>query len=696
MRKPPHGARVGALLAAPSAWVRRIVGAIGAAGRWAQQAAPLRVAVFAALLAAAANATDLRVEISGAPILFFESAQVEVAGTTDAPPASIAEISIEGVIHPAEIAANGTFRLAWPEALAGGEHAVRVDVRTLDGRTAAAEATLVVQLPGRLQRRPLFVFGERRFALPIESNAGDFSSFTDRWRIVPPPYELDERSRGPLDPYHQNKWKGDLPLRGDDLFINLSLISDTLVEGRTLPTPSGASQARTGHPEFFGREGQSFLNQNVAFSVDLFRGDTAFRPIERRIKATVVANLNDLRVAENGIVNPDVRDGTTRTRGFLALQELFGEARLKTLSPNFDFVSARAGIQPFSSDFRGFVFTDTNFGVRLFGTRSSNREQWNVALFDRLEKDTNSGLNTFERRDQQVLIANFYRQDTFVLGYTAQASIHLLRDAASFEFDKNGFLARPDPTGSFTPHEIRAAYLGLAGLGHVGRFNLDHALYYVFGEDDLNPIAGRDEERGNRVDIRAAMAALEVSIDRDWRRYRLGFFYATGDRRPTDRTARGFDAIFDNPAFAGEGFSFWNRLGIRLAGTGVALVNRGSLLPDLRSSKEEGQPNFVNPGLRLATTGVDLEVTPKLKVIATANYLEFDATETLETLLFQGGIDREIGWDLSVGTRFRPYLNNQAVVVAGLATLLPGRGFKDIYERGGALYSAFVNLTLAY
>ncbi len=659
----------------------------------------MRSLIVLVLFVATPAVAALRVEISGAPILFFETAQIEVAGTTDAPAGSTAEISIDGVAHPAEIAPGGSFRLVWPEALAGGEHPVRVEVKSPDGGSAAAEvatATVVVQLPGRLQRRPLFVFGERRFALPIESNEGDFSAFTDRWRIVPPPYELTERSRSPLDPYHQKKWKGDLPIRGDDLFLNLSLVSDTLVEGRTLPTPSGVSQDRTGHPEFFGREGQSFVNQNVAFSVDLFRGDTAFRPIDRRIKATVVANLNDLRVAENGIVNPDVRDGTTRTRGYLALQELFGEMKLKTLSPNFDFVSARAGLQPFSSDFRGFVFTDTNFGLRLFGTRASNREQWNVALFDRLEKDTNSGLNTFERRDQQVLVANFYRQDTFVPGYTAQASLHLLRDGASFHFDENGFLARPDPTGSFTPHEIRAAYLGLAGLGHVGRFNLDHALYYVFGEDDLNPIAGRDPERGNKVEIRAAMAALEVSIDRDWRRYRLGFFYATGDRRPTDRTARGFDAIFDNPAFAGGGFSFWNRLGIRLSGTGVALVNRGSLLPDLRSSKEEGQPNFVNPGLRLITTGVDLEVTPKLKVIATANHLEFDATETLETLLFQGDIHREIGWDLSVGARFRPYLNNQAVVVAGFATLLPGKGFADIYERRGALYSAFLNLTLAY
>ena len=35
--------------------------------------------------------------------------------------------------------------------------------------------------------------------------------------------------------------------------------------------------------------------------------------------------------------------------GFLALQELFGEWKLRDLSPNFVFVSVRAGIQPFSS-----------------------------------------------------------------------------------------------------------------------------------------------------------------------------------------------------------------------------------------------------------------------------------------------------------------------------------------------------------
>ena len=74
-------------------------------------------------------------------------------------------------------------------------------------------------------------------------------------------------------------------------------------------------------------------------------------------------------------------------------------------------MSVRAGIQPFASDFRGFLFRDNNLGVRLFGTWGRNRNQWNLAYFDQLEKETNSELNLFERRKQRVLVANYYRQD---------------------------------------------------------------------------------------------------------------------------------------------------------------------------------------------------------------------------------------------------------------------------------------------
>lgn len=522
----------------------------------------------------------------------------------------------------------------------------------------------------------------------LEDNL-DFKTFTDRWRVVPPPYELNVKGK-PLDPYNQNIFKGDFPIYRQDIFLNLTGVSDTLLEYRTLPTPSGVSADRAGKKSFFGEPEQFFFNQNFVLSADLFKGDTAFKPFDWRLKGTLIFNLNDLEVKENGIVNIDVRKGTARTDGIVSLQELFAEVKLADLSPNYDFVSVRGGLQPFNSDFRGFVLTDTTLGVRLFGNYESNRDQFNLAFFDRLEKDTNSGLNRFDRRDQQVLVANFYRQDFGFKGYTIQASVHYLQDDASFHFDENNFLVRPDPVGKFQPHEIDAIYYGWTSSGHIGRFNIDHAIYVVEGEDDLNPTAGRT------VEIRADMAALELSYDRDWFRPKVSYFYASGDDNPTDARGDGFDAIFDNPAFAGGGFSFWNRLGVRLTGTGVTLVNRGSLLPDLRSSKEEGQPNFVNPGIHLVNAGVDIELTPKLKGILNVNYLEFDETEVLEFLLFQSPIRREIGWDLGVGIRYRPFLNNNVILLSGLSGFFPGDGFKDIYESGNMLYSAFTNMTLTF
>ena len=616
-----------------------------------------------------------------------------IVGTTTQPPGTVVKVVIENASAETVVAPDGTWRVMWTQSLKTGSYDASI--------TIGSETTtdvVRVQLEGHLQRQLPFE-DDRTYGTP-DVQAAEEMATPDRWRIVPPPYEIYEHSRGPLDPYNQNILKGDLPLKGTtDKFFVLSGVLDALVESRTVPTPSGVSTDRPHSISFFGDDDQSILAQNVAVSAELFQGDTAFKPIEQRLKITVVANLNHVRVGENAIVKPDVRRGTTRTHQFVALQEIFYERKLRDLSPNFDFVSIRAGSQPFVSDFRGFIFSDTNAGVRLFGNYASNRYQYNLAVFDRREKDTNSGLNTlYERRDQQVAIANLYWQDFFFKGYTQQFSLHLLRDGKDFKYDRNGILVRPAPVGAFAEHSIEAAYLGEAGLGHIGRFNLDHALYLVFGRDSLNPIAGPDPQLRDRdsVHIGAGMAAVELSYDRDWLRPRLAFFYATGDKRPRDRQARGFDSIYDNPSFAGGGFSFFNRLGIRLAGSGVALVERGSLLTSLRSSKDEGQPNFVNPGVRLVSAGLDVDVTPRLKAIFTANSIWMDATESVETVLFQDGINRDLGRDISLGLKYRPLLSNNIVIVGGAAAFLPGRGFKDIYEDGGALYHVFSNLVLTW
>lgn len=681
-------------------WMGRMVAAVRAIGLGCLLLAPLFAPLLAPPVAAAPAAARTLAPLvldAGHPF-FSRDPHPNLDGSVGAPAGTVVTVTVGEATAEATVGSDGTFFLAWPDALDAGLYRVRADVEGFE----PAFALLLVQPEGDLPLRPLLP-RHPDYAPPLRADRGDFLAFTDRWRIAPPATALTEPgSFGPSwDPYHQNLLKGDVPIYSHgkrDVFLIWTAVSDTLAEAETIPIPAGVSTARPGEIQFFGEDALRIGNQDFFLSADLYQGDTAFRPVDWRLRATLAGNLNHVAVDENAVVRPDVREGTSRTTGRGALQELFAEWKLADLSPNYDFLSVRGGIQPFTSDFRGFIFSDTNLGVRLFGNYDSNRWQYNLAWFDRLEKGTNSGLNTFESRDQQVGVANVYRQDFPVLGMTSQASVHYLHDEPTVHYDRNGFLVRPDPAGSATPHEIDAWYFGVAAFGHLGRVNVDGALYYVTGEDSLNPIAGPGRLPGvkDSVDIGATMTALELSIDRNWYRPKLGIFYASGDGDPVDRKARGFDAIFENPAFAGGGFSYWNRLGIGLAGTGVTLVNRGSLLPSLKSSKEEGQPNFVNPGLLLATAGLDLEVTPKLRMVATANYLRFDTTETLELLLFQGGIDREIGWDLSLGARYRPLLNENVVVLGGLAAFVPGAGWEDIYEDGSTQYLAFTNLVLTF
>lgn len=660
------------------------------------------------MLSGVAFGQELAVDLeSEDPIVIIAQAPA-FRGSTTAPAGSRVSVQLDGRESEAAVDPMNRWQLTWPHELMTGSYEMVVTVTTQDGSTASLRRDVRVDLPGDLPRRPLLPPPAAETLPSLIPNLDEFQAMTDRWRIVPPAYELDERSRGWWDPYNQNVLKGDFPIIGQDIFLSLTGTSDTLMEARSVPTPSGPSAERAGAIEFFGEGDQGFFNQNIILTADLFEGQTVFKPATWRARATIALNFNHLEVRERGAVNPDVRRGTDRSDGQFGLQELFYERKLADLSPNYDFVSVRAGVQQFSSDFRGFIFNDNNLGVRLFGNYSNNRLQYNLAAFDRLEKDTNSGLNiAYERRDQQVGVANIYIQDFFAFGYTASFSYHFLRDQASLFYDQNDFLARPDPIGDFVPHSIRAHYVGWSGFGKVKRANLDHAVYYVFGRDSHNPIAGADPiggpvgpdgvQRGREsVEISGFMAALEASIDKDWWRPRVAVFYTSGDDDVFDRKAEGFDAIFPNPNFLGGGFSFWNRLGIRLAGTGVGLVQRGSLIPDLNSSKDEGQPNFVNPGVHILSTGIDVELTLKTKIIATANYIRFDKTEVLEGVLAQADISKDVGLDLSIGARYRPYLNNQVIILAGVAGFVPGSGFEDIYEDDEPLYQIFTNLILTF
>jgi Carboxypeptidase regulatory-like domain len=538
--------------------------------------------------------------------------------------------------------------------------------------------------------------GEAKPLSPVPTDDQVFEAVPNRWGYeFPDDYHRYPNFEVPYikghwyDPFNQNKLKGDYPIIGNQTFLDITATSDTSADGRRLPVPSGLGSASPGETQFFNRFGQFFISENMAFSFNLFHGDTSFRPPDWRIQITPDINVNYLAVQENGIVNFDVRKGTTRLDSHVGLQQSFGEVKLKDLSNQYDFVSLRVGIQSFTSDFRGFIFSDEEPGVRLYGTLDSNRYQFNLAYFAMLEKDTNSGLNSFAYRHQQVMIANIYRQDFIKPGYTIQASFHYDKDDPSFQYNTDNFLVRPAPIGDVMAHSIRAYYYGLAGDGHFGKLNLTHAFYQVLGHDNFNEIAGR------YVNINAQMAAVELSLDKDWLRYRLSFFYASGDKDPRDGSARGFDTIFDNPNFAGGIFSFWDHEAIMLTPTGVNLVNENSLVPDLRTSKTEGQANFVNPGLFLYNGGVDIDITPRLRGFINLNMLRFAHTDPLELLLFQSNIHAGIGADTGIGFVYRPPLSENMVITSGIDALVPFQGLRDI-STNRVLLSVFTNVRFKF
>ena len=224
--------------------------------------------------------------------------------------------------------------------------------------------------------------------------------------------------------------------------------------------------------------------------------------------------------------------------------------------------------------------------------------------------------------------------------------------------------------------------------------NLTGSYYFAFGTDDKNPFSSR------KSDIRAWFTAVEASVDFSWIRVRGSLAYASGDRDAFDDEENGFDAIFENPQFAGADTSFWIRQQIPLiGGGGVGLSSRNAMLPALRTSKEHGQSNFNNPGFTLIGIGADFDITPEFRISANANKIGFADTESLEFLRNQGDIARDIGYDVSLATIYRPFFTQNIVARLSGAMLIPGEGFRDLFETRRSqdeFYSVLANIVLTY
>ena len=282
-------------------------------------------------------------------------------------------------------------------------------------------------------------------------------------------------------------------------------------------------------------------------------------------------------------------------------------------------------------------------------------------------------------------------------GLTSQLSLvyNMNREGNEIHIDDNGFPVRPALIGNLRGRDYDVVYLGYNADGHWGRYNLTASAYAALGEDRNSIFTSK------KADIRAFFVAAEPSIDFDWVRVRASALYASGDNNPYDNTEKGFDSIVENPQFAGSDTSYWIRQTIPFAGGGrVIFINsRNGVLNDLRSSKDEGQSNFNNPGTGLLGLGADFDVLPTLRVTTNLNHLQFMNTATVRALRQEGSIPKSLGWDASISAIYRPFLNQNVVFRLSGAVFDAGKGFKDLFANRGdrdQYYSVLLNAILTF
>lgn len=430
------------------------------------------------------------------------------------------------------------------------------------GPLAAADTTLEGAAPAPPARTPATAESFRETV----RNAQQFQDtrregLADRWRLLDP-NGLPVAGAGGLNPYAQNRLKGDFPMFGQNTFGVLTILEN--------PTSNFSNQENS----------ETALNNTLLGAFEIFNGLTVFRPKSFALKGALRHVSNDAgaeRVSDVGLV-----DG-------------FAELKLADLGQDFyDFASVRAGIQAFKSDFEGLVFNDFNLGAQLFGELKSNRYRFALAFFSPRAKNL-AGLDLDlldQSLNQQVGIGTLIIEDFLRPGFNGALSVHFNTDT------------------SIEGRDLSVLYVGFASAGNIGRFAFKPAFYLVTGTEDLNPVAGQD------VSISAFLAGAEFEYPTNWLTYRAGAFMASGDSDPTDDTAGGFDSINDGINLFGGANSF-------VIGGGAAFGTRpNSFIPSLRAIPNRS--NFINPGMLVANAGLDAVVTPKMLLQLDFNFFQFN------------------------------------------------------------------------
>ncbi len=499
---------------------------------------------------------------------------------------------------------------------------------------------------------------------PAQEKQSESPPGPDRWTV------LNDEGQSIIhpsiwDPYNQNILKGDIPVFRDNVFFVFTGVLDFNLESRrnldfrpNLGTPLVKNVTFT---EF------NFVTKTeFTPSFEIFQGDTVFAPKDWAIKfrPSIKAVTGDKNPAAK-LVGGGFDTKGRRTVDF-GVQEGFAEVKLFEVGEQFDVTSMRGGIQNFNSDFLGLIYNDNANGVRIFSELVQNTFQVNVGFFDRFFKDPLAALNTEKRRMEQVGVINLIWNDVLP-GFALSPS----------------FLYNNDAKKS---RDLHAYYVGLASNGHIGRLVLNPAVYYAFGRTSNNTIDKKVQ------DISAFMIFLGMAYPVDAFNPRIAFVYASGDHRPNNRTATGFDSINDNINFGGGQNSYFFGEKIQLGKT--TMLRGNSIFPSFRGGNATS--NFENPGAIILNLGFDVSLTPKTILETNYNYVNFADTAFLEAKQKVSHISRTLGHELNLGVTYRPLLNENIILSFGGAVMFPGEGIKDLFGKDNTVFKVLGRATFTY
>ena len=411
-----------------------------------------------------------------------------------------------------------------------------------------------------------------------------------------------------------------------DWFVSLGAISDTLVELRRLPTPVGAADLdpRQRASTSSARASRRSSPRRSSSSLALIKGNTTFKPPDYEFRIVPAFNVQprrgrgDPRAARRSAPGhhaqrqPRGAAGSLRRR---APAQRLGPLRLRLDPRRHPAVHLGLPRLPLPGRARSACASS----ARATTTSGSTTSAW----FRRLEKDTNSGLNdvtTRAARATTTFVANALPPGLPVARLHLAGAPSVLnvqpRGRRGDFFDDNGFLERPAVLGDARAARLHASPTSAtAATATFGALEPPTSVYLALGRDERHPLAQQRAGHPRRLRRRRALARLQLGARAPVRavRSRATRIPSTGRPRASTRSSR----TRSSPAPTRASGSA--RPIPLIGGGGVALSGRNGVLASLRSSKDQGQSNFVNPGLLLLGVGADVDLTPQLRAIGNVN-----------------------------------------------------------------------------